>query len=61
MFIVSQTHPFVVGIDTHTRNHVNAILDAANGSLLDTQSFPTTAAGIKPAITWAQRTKAETC
>ncbi|MGP9815159.1 IS110 family transposase, partial [Glutamicibacter sp. 363] len=53
--IVSHCHPFVVGVDTHARNHVYAILDAANGALLDTQSFPTTAAGINRAIKWVAR------
>ena len=58
--IVSHCHPFVVGVDTHARNHVYAILDAANGALLDTQSFPTTAAGINRSIKWvARRTNAD--
>lgn len=58
--IVSQCHPFVVGVDTHARNHVYAILDATNGALLDTQSFPTSAAGINRAIKWvARRTNAD--
>jgi hypothetical protein len=58
--IVAHAHPFVVGVDTHARNHVYAILDAANGALLDTQSFPTTAAGINRAIKWvARRTHAD--
>ena len=60
MSIVAHSHPFVVGVDTHARNHVYAILDAANGALLDTQSFPTTAAGINRAIKWvARRTNAD--
>ena len=60
MSIVAHSHPFVVGVDTHARNHVYAILDAANGALLDTQSFPTTAAGINRAIKWvARRTDAD--
>lgn len=60
MSIVSHCHPFVVGVDTHARNHVYAILDAANGALLDTQSFPTTAAGINRVIKWvARRTNAD--
>ena len=59
--IVAHCHPFVVGVDTHARNHVYAILDATNGALLDTQSFPTTAAGINRAIAWvARRTNADT-
>jgi len=60
MSIVSHCHPFVVGVDTHARNHVYAILDTTNGALLDTQSFPTTAAGINRAIKWvARRTNAD--
>ena len=60
MSIVAHSHPFVVGVDTHARNHVYAILDATNGALLDTQAFPTTAAGINRAIKWvARRTDAD--
>ncbi|WP_026533725.1 IS110 family transposase [Arthrobacter sp. H14] len=60
LYIVSHCHPFVVGVDTHARNHVYAIIDATNGSLLDTQSFPTTAAGINRAVKWvARRTNAD--
>lgn len=55
MSIVSQTHPFVIGVDTHARNHVYAIISAATGELLDTREFPTTGAGIKRAIAWAGR------
>ena len=58
--IVAHSHPFVVGVDTHARNHVFAVLDATNGALLDTQSFPTSAAGINRAIKWvARRTNAD--
>lgn len=59
--IVAHSHPFVVGVDTHARNHVYALMDASNGALLDTQDFPTTAAGINRAIKWvARRTDANT-
>ncbi|MCZ9880588.1 IS110 family RNA-guided transposase [Arthrobacter sp. B2a2-09] len=58
--IVAHSHPFVVGVDTHARNHVYAILDTTNGALLDTQQFPTTTAGINRAIKWvARRTNAD--
>ncbi|MGP5704065.1 IS110 family transposase, partial [Glutamicibacter arilaitensis] len=40
--IVAHSHPFVVGVDTHARNHVYAIIDSSNGALIDTQSFPVT-------------------
>src|SRR5690625_1634003 len=60
MSIVAHSHPFVVGVDTHARNHVYAIVDGPVGKLIDTQSFPTTAAGINRAIRWvARRTGAD--
>ncbi|WP_345362759.1 IS110 family transposase, partial [Citricoccus nitrophenolicus] len=58
--IVAHSHPFVVGVDTHARNHVYAILAAKTGELVDTQDFPTTGAGINRAIAWvARRTNAD--
>lgn len=53
--IVAHSHPFVVGVDTHTRNHVYTILAAKTGELIDTQEFPTTGAGINRAIAWVAR------
>lgn len=53
--IVAQAYPFVVGIDTHARNHVYAILTANTGALLETRQFPTPAAGINRAIDWDAR------
>lgn len=55
MSLVAHTHPFVVGVDTHARNHVYTILRAATGAVIDTQDFPTTTAGINRAIAWAAR------
>lgn len=60
MSIVAHSHPFVVGVDTHARNHVYAIIAATTGELVDTKDFPTTSAGIKRAIAWvARRTGAD--
>lgn len=60
MTIISQSRPFVVGVDTHARNHVYAILAPTTGALIDTRSFPVTAAGISRAIGWvARRTDAD--
>lgn len=60
MSTVADSHPFVVGVDTHARNHVYAILAPTTGALLETRSFPTSAAGIRRAITWvARRTEAD--
>ena len=55
MSIVAHSHPFVVGVDTHARNHVYAIIAAVTGELVDTKDFPTTSAGIKRAIAWVSR------
>ena len=60
MSIVAHSRPFVVGVDTHARNHVYAILAPQTGALVDTGSFPATAAGINRAIGWvARRTEAD--
>lgn len=55
MSIIAQLFTFVVGVDTHARHHVYAVICAATGRHLDTRDFPTTAAGIKRAIAWAGR------
>lgn len=60
MTIVAHSRPFVVGVDTHARNHVYAIIRAGTGELLETRDFPTTSAGINRAIAWvARRTGAD--
>ena len=41
MSIVAHTYPFVIGADTHSRNHALAIL-APTGEVIDEQIFPTT-------------------
>lgn len=55
MSIVAHHFRFVVGVDTHARNHVYAIIAAATGEHVETGQFPTTAAGLKRAIGWARR------
>ncbi|MDP9906511.1 IS110 family transposase [Arthrobacter bambusae] len=55
MSIVAHSHPFVVGVDTHARNHVYAIIATTTGELLQTRDFPTTSAGINRAIAWVAR------
>jgi transposase len=58
--IVAHSHAFVVGVDTHARNHVYAIIATRTGELVDTRDFPTTPAGINRAIAWvARRTDAD--
>jgi transposase len=62
MTIVAYSHPFVVGVDTHARKHVFAIIAApsANGSTTGTSRRRAPGAGISPAIAWvARRTEAD--
>jgi transposase len=59
MTIVAYSHPFVVGVDTHARKHVFAII-AASGERIESRDFPATGAGINRAIAWvARRTEAD--
>ena len=55
MSIVAHSYPFVVGVDTHAKKHVYAIVSTATGGLLQTRDFPTTGAGINRAIAWVAR------
>ncbi len=55
MTIVAHAHPFVVGVDTHARNHALAILVAATGELLAAEQFPATSAGMARAVAWVAR------
>lgn len=60
MTIVAHMHPYVIGVDTHAKNHVFAILEASTGALVDEGTFPATAAGMARAIEWvARRTGAD--
>jgi len=54
MSIVAHTYPFVIGADTHSRNHALAIL-APTGEVIDEQIFPTTKTGLARAVDWACR------
>lgn len=58
--VVAQAYMFVVGVDTHARQHVYAIVEAATGAILDTQSFPTTQAGLARASSWIARRTVDT-
>jgi hypothetical protein len=55
MSIVAHSYPFVVGVDTHAKKHVYAIVNTATGALLQTRDFPATGAGINRAIAWVAR------
>jgi len=55
MSSIAQNRGFVVGVDTHARNHVFAIIEAATGRLVATDSFATTKARLRSAIAWVAR------
>ncbi|MGX5770294.1 IS110 family transposase [Microbacterium trichothecenolyticum] len=54
MALVAQSHPFVVGVDTHAKTHTYAIV-TGTGQLMGCEQFPTTPAGVARAIGWAGR------
>lgn len=55
MTIVAHAHPFVVGVDTHAKNHALSILVAATGEQVDADLFPTTTAAMARALDWVAR------
>lgn len=57
---VARAYLFVVGVDTHARQHTYSIVEAATGAQVDTRSFPTTAAGLSRAGAWIARRTADT-
>src|SRR5699024_2004587 len=55
MSIVADAHPFVVGVDTHARNHVYTILRYSTGVVIETRDFYTSTAGMHRVIAGAVR------
>lgn len=55
MTIVAHAYDFVVGVDTHTKNHVLAIIEAHTGAEIDTRQFPATTAGFTRAVTFIRK------
>jgi transposase len=56
MAIVAHTRPFVIGVDTHARNHAISILACPTGEILDEAKFPATAAGLSRAVVLGRTT-----
>lgn len=52
--VVADRYEFVVGVDTHARHHVLAVVTAA-GRLIETRQFPTSPAGLERAGDWISR------
>ena len=55
MAIVAHTHSFVIGVDTHARNHAVSLLACPHGEVIGEATFPATAAGLLRAVAWAGR------
>ena len=55
MAIVAHARPFVIGVDTHARNHAISILACPTGEVIDEAQFPTTTAGLSRAVCWVGR------
>lgn len=55
MAIVAHTHPFVIGVDTHARNHAVSVLACPLGEIFAEAQFPATRAGLVRAVSWARR------
>ena len=55
MAIVAHTRPFVIGVDTHARNHAVSILACPTGEIVDEAQFPATTAGLSRAASWVGR------
>lgn len=53
--IVSEQYQFVIGVDTHAATHTLAVLGAPTGTVLDTDTFPTTNPGLDRALAWIAR------
>lgn len=53
--LVAEQFEHVVGIDTHARTHTYCLIHARTGALIDTATFPTSAAGNARAVSWIAR------
>lgn len=52
--IVAHQYAYVIGVDTHAATHTYAVV-TNTGVHVDTQTFPTTKAGLARALSWAGR------
>lgn len=52
---IADTVDLLIGVDTHAASHTFALINAATGTLADTQDFPTSPAGLRRALAWIQR------
>lgn len=55
MSIVAYCYDFVIGVDTHARNHALAMVACPTGEQVTTAQFPASGAGMARAIAWVAR------
>lgn len=55
MTIVADHYEYVVGVDTHAATHTYALVEAGTGKHVETQTFPTSPAGLSRAEVWIGR------
>ena len=49
---VAEEYARVVGVDTHAATHTMTLLIGATGAVVEHRTFPTSAAGLRRALTW---------
>lgn len=52
---IAEQFDYVVGVDTHAKTHTYTLVAAATGVVAGTDTFPTSAAGMRRAIGWIRR------
>ena len=62
MRTVAEEYARVVGVDTHAATHTMTLLIGATGAVVEHRTFPTSAAGLRRALTWIRnRTQDQAC
>ena len=62
MRTVAEEYDRVVGVDTHAATHTMTLLIGATGAVVEQRNFPTSAAGLRRALTWiGNRTQDQAC
>lgn len=52
---LSELADVVIGVDTHVETHTAAIVDAGTGAVIDEKTVPTTRAGYRDLVAWADQ------
>ncbi|MGY3320797.1 IS110 family RNA-guided transposase [Arthrobacter sp. TE12232] len=55
MTTVAEQYTHVVGVDTHAKTHTFSVLTTAAGAVIETDTFPASAAGMSRAVEWIRR------